>query len=85
VQRRRQRLEELGQIRGGGLSAVERQDRVLSERLTASCRDVDPQSTDQMIQLAHAADVVEGETAVPSAAPEEPAPKSTFGAGIFDD
>jgi hypothetical protein len=38
-----------------------------------------------MIQLAHAADVVEGETAVPPPAPETPAPESTFGAGIFDE
>ena len=61
-----------------------------SEQLTASCREVDPTSTDQMIQLAHAADVVEGETA---AAPAPPPPgeaeaaaeeQSTFGAGLFD-
>jgi hypothetical protein len=36
--------------------------RDLSERLTASCREVDPASTDETIQLAHAADLVEGET-----------------------
>jgi superfamily II DNA/RNA helicase len=35
--------------------------RDLSERLTASCREVDPTSTDEAIQFAHAADVVEGE------------------------
>jgi hypothetical protein len=35
--------------------------RDLSERLTASCREVDPTSTDEAIQQAHAADVVEGE------------------------
>lgn len=35
--------------------------RDLSERLTASCREVDPASTDEAIQFAHAADVVEGE------------------------
>jgi hypothetical protein len=35
--------------------------RDLSEQLTASCRDVDPTSTDEMIEQAHAADVVEGE------------------------
>jgi superfamily II DNA/RNA helicase len=40
--------------------------RDLIERLTASCREVDPASTDEMIQLAHAADVVEGETAPPA-------------------
>jgi superfamily II DNA/RNA helicase len=37
--------------------------RELSERLTASCREVDPTSTDEAIQFAHAADVIEGEAA----------------------
>jgi superfamily II DNA/RNA helicase len=37
--------------------------RDLAERLTASCREVDPASTDEVIEHAHAADVVEGETA----------------------
>lgn len=41
--------------------------REIADRLTASCREVDPTSTDQMIELAHAADIVEGET--PSAKP----------------
>jgi superfamily II DNA/RNA helicase len=36
--------------------------RDLADRLTASCREVDPQSTDELIELAHAADVVEGES-----------------------
>lgn len=36
--------------------------RGLSEQLTASCREVDPTSTEEMIQFAHAADVVEGES-----------------------
>lgn len=35
--------------------------REIAERLTASCREVDPTSTDEVIELAHAADVVEGE------------------------
>ncbi|HWG41687.1 MAG TPA: DEAD/DEAH box helicase [Gemmataceae bacterium] len=35
--------------------------RELSERLTASCREVDPTSTDEAIQHARAADVVAGE------------------------
>jgi superfamily II DNA/RNA helicase len=35
--------------------------RDLADQLTASCRAVDPASTDEMIQQAHAADVVEGE------------------------
>jgi superfamily II DNA/RNA helicase len=36
--------------------------RELADQLTASCREVDPASTDEMIEQAHAADVVEGET-----------------------
>ncbi len=35
--------------------------RDIAEQLTASCRAVDPASTDEVIELAHAADVVEGE------------------------
>lgn len=34
----------------------------LSDQLTESCRAVDPTSTDETIAMAHAADVVEGET-----------------------
>ena len=41
--------------------------RDIAERLTESCRAVDPTSTDEAIEHAHAADVVEGETAVPPA------------------
>jgi superfamily II DNA/RNA helicase len=36
--------------------------RDIAEQLTASCRAVDPSSTDEMIEHAKAADVVEGET-----------------------
>jgi superfamily II DNA/RNA helicase len=36
--------------------------RELSERLAASCRQVDPSSTEEIIQYAHAADLVEGES-----------------------
>jgi hypothetical protein len=36
--------------------------RELGDQLTASCRAVDPASTDEIIQQAHAADVVEGES-----------------------
>jgi hypothetical protein len=43
--------------------------RDLTDRLTASCREVDPASTDEMIEQAHAADVVEGETVAAAAAP----------------
>jgi hypothetical protein len=38
--------------------------RGLADRLTASCRAVDPASTDEVIELAHAADVVEGESVI---------------------
>ena len=37
----------------------------LVDALTASCRAVDPTSTDELIELAHAADVVEGEKPTP--------------------
>lgn len=37
--------------------------RELSLKLTETCRDVDPNSTDDAIEKAHAADVVEGESA----------------------
>jgi hypothetical protein len=42
--------------------------RDLADQLTESCRVVDPQSTDEMIVKAHAADLVEGET--PQETPE---------------
>lgn len=38
--------------------------RDLADRLTASCREVDPTSTDEVVELARAADVVEGEATV---------------------
>ncbi len=58
----------------------------LSDKLTASCRMVDPTSTDMMIQLAKAADIVEGEAPVVETTAPEPAkePEREFGAGIFD-
>ena len=69
--------------------------RDIADRLTESCRVVDPQSTDMMIEQAHnLADVVEGEadttvnkeTTTPQ--PEEQAteePPSGFGAGILEE
>ncbi len=39
--------------------------RFFADTLTASCRDVDPASTDEAIERAHAADVVEGENVPP--------------------
>jgi hypothetical protein len=61
--------------------------RDLADRLTASCRAVDPTSTDQIIDMmAHQADVVEGEEAVnkPVLAPRPEEPAKVFGEGIFD-
>jgi hypothetical protein len=59
--------------------------RDIMDRLTASCREVDPTSTDMMIQSAHAADVVEGETAVATPdVPAEPEPTKRFGEGLFE-
>ena len=40
--------------------------RGFADRLTESCRAVDPTSTDELIEKAHAADVVEGETVAKS-------------------
>jgi superfamily II DNA/RNA helicase len=53
----------------------------LRARLTETCRGVDPTSTNEMIQRAHAADVVEGETKLPATPPPPPEPE--FGAGLF--
>jgi hypothetical protein len=39
--------------------------RDISEQLTASCRDIDPTSTDEAMAQMHAADVVEGEHVLP--------------------
>ena len=39
--------------------------RDIADRLTASCREVDPLSTDEAVASAHAADVVEGEHVLP--------------------
>ena len=59
--------------------------RELADRLTASCREVDPASTDMMIEQAHAADVVEGETAAQAVVEAAAvAQKSAFGSGVFD-
>jgi hypothetical protein len=38
--------------------------RDIADQLTASCRTIDPTSTDEMIEQAHAADVVKGEAEV---------------------
>jgi hypothetical protein len=52
--------------------------RSLAEQLTSSCRSVDPASTDEIIELAHAADVVEGEAEVAIQAPQPACPEGSF-------
>lgn len=79
---------EFAQVCPAGTTPAEWQEflRDLADKLTASCRAVDPTSTDMMIEQAHAADVVEGET-VAAAAPvaaAPAAPEQAFGEGIFD-
>jgi superfamily II DNA/RNA helicase len=65
----------------------------IADRLTYTCRAVDPTSTEETIKKAHAADVVEGEehakavsATVPEQppAPAEPEEEDAFGAGIID-
>jgi superfamily II DNA/RNA helicase len=46
-------------------SAWQAELRDIAEQLTASCREIDPTSTDEAITQAHAADVVEGENVLP--------------------
>ncbi len=59
----------------------------IAERLVTCCREVDPESTDKALELAHAADVVEGEAeAVASSEPalSESDPLDEFAAGLWD-
>ena len=53
-------------------------------RLTETCRAIDPTSTEEMIQRAHAADVVEGEAHTPTPPAAIPSTQPEFGAGLFD-
>ena len=65
------------------MEAWQAEMRDISDRLTESCRAVDPASTDEVIQMAKAADVVAGETVVPTPPPEAPK-EPEFGAGVFE-
>jgi superfamily II DNA/RNA helicase len=58
--------EEFRQVTPVGITTGEWQTelRDIADRLTESCRAVDPASTDETIEKAHAADIVEGETPV---------------------
>jgi len=55
--------EEFSQVCPAGIdpAAWQAELRGMSDLVTASCRTVDPTSTDEVIQLAHAGDVVEGD------------------------
>jgi len=57
-------LGEFAQVCPEGITPEDWQKemREIADQLTASCRAVDPTSTDEIIEKAHAADVVEGET-----------------------
>src|ERR1019366_3310159 len=50
---------------GADASAWQAELRDIADQLTASCREIDPTSTDEAIAQAHAADVVEGENVLP--------------------
>jgi hypothetical protein len=58
---------EFAQVTPAGVSPADWQAemREIAVRLTDACRAVDPASTDETIQLSHAADVVEGEHVLP--------------------
>jgi superfamily II DNA/RNA helicase len=85
--------EEFAQLTPPGVETAAWQTELkdIADRLTETCRQVDPQSTDETIQKAHTrADVIEGEDHAAKVAaeavqsptePEEPA----FGEGILDD
>ncbi len=60
-------LGEFSQVTPDGMESADWQLelRYIAEQLTASCREIDPTSTDEAIEQAHAADVVEGEKILP--------------------
>ncbi len=82
--------EEFAQLTPPGADPAEWQADLkdIADRLTETCRGVDPTSTEQTIKKAHAADVVEGEE---HAVPADPstvtadAAAEEFGAGILDE
>jgi superfamily II DNA/RNA helicase len=60
-------LGEFAQVTPDGMDAAAWQSelREIADQLTASCREIDPTSTDEAMAHAHDADVVEGEHALP--------------------
>jgi hypothetical protein len=88
-------LEEFEQLTPPGIDPADWKAELkeITDKLTETCRAVDPTSTEETIKKAHAADVVEGEEhaqAVSGTAPEQPPPapepdeEDAFGAGIVD-
>ncbi len=85
-------LEEFAQLTPPGVEpeAWRADLKDIADRLTETCRAVDPTSTEETIKKAHAADVVEGEdhakpvdaSTIEAAKPEE---EDAFGAGLLDD
>lgn len=64
-------LDEFEQLTPPGLEPEEWQAELkeIGDLLTESCRKIDPESTDKLIESAHAADIVEGETVDPTPPP----------------
>jgi superfamily II DNA/RNA helicase len=88
-------LEEFEQLTPAGIAETDwkAQLKEIADRLTETCRAVDPTSTEETIKKAHAADVVEGEehakavtATVPDQPPQpaEPEEEDAFGSGILD-
>ena len=81
-------LDEFAQLTPSGLDPRDwtAELKQIQDVLTDACRSVDPASTEQMIQKAHAADVVEGEdhAAATTAPPALTTADDEFGAGILD-
>lgn len=88
-------LEEFEQLTPPGVDPQDwkAQLKELTDKLTETCRAVDPTSTEETIKKAHAADVVEGEDHAKSVTegvpgqpppPAEPEEEDAFGAGIVD-
>ena len=88
-------IEEFEQLTPSGVDPAQwkAELKAIADRLTGTCRAVDPTSTEEAIKKAHAADVVEGEehakavtAMVPGQPPPpaEPAEEDAFGAGIIE-
>jgi len=84
-------LEEFSQLTPPELTPQEWQTelRDIAAQLTETCRVVDPNSTEQTIKFAHAADAIAGENApppiiAPPVVKTEEAEPSSFGEGILD-